>query len=348
MNDHEKAHGLYFPVNVYPMFENAIRGRLKRSIADHQAAIGRLFAGFNAVAAANPLSWFPTRRSAEEIATPTEKNRYVGFPYTKYLNAVIEVDQAAAAILTTVAKARELGIPESKWVFLHGCAEATEIWHVTERPDLSISPAIRTMARKALAMADRKIDAIDFFDLYSCFPSAVEYALEAFGLSEDDPRGFTVTGGLPYFGGAGNNYVMHSIASMVDRVRAKPGSFGLVTANGWFATKHAMGIYSTTPTIGPWRREDPKSYQSEIDAIAKPDVAVEANGAGMIETYTVVHDRVSGPKIGIVLGRLSDGRRFVANTPDDAATLAGLMSGDQLGRAGTVAHDGGKNVFTPG
>lgn len=346
VNEHEHAHGLRFPVNTYPLLENAIRGAKGRSVPFHQKKMGKLFQRFNAVAAANPESWFPTARSAEEIATPGEKNRYVGFPYTKYMNAVIEVDQAAAVIMTSVEKAREMGVPEDKWVFLHGCADVTEIWNVTERPDLSQSPAIRLMAREAFAMSGLSIGDIDHMDLYSCFPSAVEYALDAFGIPADDERGLTVTGGLPYFGGAGNNYVMHSIVMMLHKVREDAGSFGLVTGNGWFATKHAAGIYSTEPTAGPWKRRDPKSYQSEIDAIERAAVTVEANGRGTIETYTIVHDR-NGPKLGIVIGRLEDGSRFLANTPADKAVLEDLMASEGLGRTGTVRHEAGRNIFTP-
>ncbi len=346
VNAYEHAHGLRFPVNTYPLFENAIRGSKGRQVAFHQKKMGKLFQRFNAVAAANPESWFPTARSAEEIATPSDKNRYVGFPYTKYLNSVIEVDQAAAVLMMSVAKARELGVPEDRWVFLHGCADVKEIWNVSERPDLSVSPAIRLMARELFAHSRLSIGDIDHMDLYSCFPSAVEYALDAFGIPADDERGLTVTGGLPYFGGAGNNYVMHSIVMMLHKVRADAGSFGLVTGNGWFATKHAAGIYSTEPTEGKWSRRDPKEYQKEIDAIERPKVTVEANGKGTIETYTVVHDR-SGPMLGIVIGRLEDGSRFVANTPADKAVLDGLMASEALGRTGTVRHEGGKNIFTP-
>lgn len=347
VSDYEKAHGIWFPVNNYPLFENAIRGAKGRTIEEHQKKMGELFARYNAIAAENPLSWFPTRRSAEEIATPGPKNRYVGFPYTKYMNAVIEVDQAAAVLMTSVAKARELGVPEEKWVYLHGCAEATDIWLVSERADYTVSPAIKLMGEKALAMAGLKIADIGAMDLYSCFPSAVEYALDAFGLDQDDPRGFTVTGGLPYFGGAGNNYVMHSIVTMLDRMREQRGTNGLVTANGMYATKHACGIYSTRPTGGAWKREDPKTYQKDLDAIARPKLTEVANGEGKIETYTVVHDR-NGPMMGIIIGRLGDGTRFLANTPaGDQAVMQDLMAKEGLGRPGSVTHADGKNVFVP-
>jgi acetyl-CoA C-acetyltransferase len=344
VNAYEKSYSLNFPVNVYPLFENAIRGARGRDVPTHLKAMGKLFSPFSKVASENPYSWFPTFRSPEEIATPSEKNRFVGFPYTKYLNAVIEVDQAAAVIMTSVAKARELGIPESKWVYLHGCADASEIWNVTERVNYHTSPAIRMIGKKAFAMAGLDVGDLSYIDLYSCFPSAVELACRELGIAEDDPRGLTITGGLPYFGGAGNNYVMHSVATMLDKLRAQPGAFGLCTGNGWYVTKHSAGIYSTKPTEGRWQREDPKSYQKEIDSEPHPEVVEKPEGAAKIETYTVVTDR-KGKRFGIVVGRLESGKRFLANTPDDDATLDWMMQEEMLGRTGTVTTTAGNNLF---
>lgn len=344
----ERAHGLDFPTNVYPLFENSLRAHRGRSIEAHQIAMGRLFAPFSAVAAKNPHAWFPTKRSAEEIATEAPDNRMIGFPYTKYLNAIIQVDQAAAVILASTAKADELGVAAEKRVYLHGCADATELWNPLDRVNYHSSPAIRTGAQQALAMAGKTAADMAAFDIYSCFPSAVEIACTEIGLAEDDPRGLTVTGGLPYFGGPGNNYVMHSIAEMMQRMRRQPGAFGLVTANGWYLTKHAFGIYSTTPTHGAWARVNPKTYQKEIDAMDHPEISAEPAGAATIETYTVVHAR-DRMRTGIVIGRDAQGRRFVANTPEDEATLRDLQGREGVGRGGMVeSYDGGlRNVFTP-
>lgn len=341
----EREHGLFFPTNTYPLFENGIRAARKLGLGEHMAIVGRMFQRFSETAAANPLAWFPVARPAEEIVTPSETNRYVGFPYTKYLNAVIEVDQSAALIMASARRARELGIPESQWIFLHGCADANDIWHVSERVNFHSSPAINMMGKKALAMAGKTIDGIDFFDLYSCFPSIVEIACTELGIAEEDPRPLTVTGGLPYFGGPGNNYTMHGIATMMGRLRQKPGAFGLVTGNGWYITKHSLGIYSTTPMKGAWQREAPKDYQHELNAMAHPRVVDKADGNATVETYTMVTDR-QGRRFGIVIGRLADGSRFVSNTSVDEAVIARMISEEMLGRPGRVAHEGGKNIFS--
>ena len=343
---HEQLYGLETPSVTYPLFENALRGKYGLSLDQHKRKLGELYQRFNEVAAANPLSWFPTARCAEEIAEPSASNRYVGFPYTKYLNSVIQVNMGAAVIMTSLAKARELGVAEDRMVYLHGCADANDIWYVNERADYCSSPAVRTMGQKALAMAGKTIDDMSYFDIYSCFPSAVQIACDELGIAHDDPRGLTVTGGLPYFGGPGNNYVMHSIASMMDKLRADPGSFGLLNANGWFVTKHSLGIYSTTPLTKAWQRENPEDYQAEILAQQHPPFTEQPTGTGTIETYTVVHNR-AGLERGIVIGKLEDGTRFLAETPDDAATLEIMMAREMLGVSGTVSDNGDKNLFVP-
>ena len=157
------------------------------------------------------------------------------------MNANAFIDQAAAVILTSVAEARALGIAEERWVYLHGCADAHDHWFLSDRKNFHSSPAMATVARETFAMADMSVADMDFLDLYSCFPSAVEIACAEMGIAEDDPRGLTVTGGLPYFGGPGNNYVTHAIAETMARVAAgwQPA---LVTANGNYVTKQSAGI----------------------------------------------------------------------------------------------------------
>jgi acetyl-CoA C-acetyltransferase len=344
-SEHEARHGANAAINIYPMIENAIRGARGRTIEAHQQSLGRLFERFAAVAKANPLATRRKGYSAEEIITVSKDNPIIGFPYTKLMNASAYVDMSAALIVMSVAKADELGVPAAKRVYLHGCAEGIDHWTISERHQLERSPAIRNVVAKTFDMAGKSLADVAMFDLYSCFTSAVEIGAQEIGLSEDDPRGLTVTGGLPYFGGPGNNYVTHSIAEMVHRVRARPGTFGLVTANGNFVTKHAAGLFSTTPIDRPWVREDPAILQRHLDSLPKPPFTETPNGMARVETYTVVHGR-KGPELGIVMGRLDEGNvRFLAVTPSEEAVFADMERRDQLGRTGTVSQENGRNVF---
>ena len=90
------------------------------------------------------------------------------------------------------------------------------------------------------------------------------------------------------------------------------------------------------------------NMQAQIDALPHPVVIEQPKGAATIETYTVVHGR-EGYMMGIVVGRDSEGRRFIANTPTDEATLRGLEASEAVGRTGTVgrSEDGARNIFVP-
>src|SRR5262249_26654029 len=186
------------------------------------------------------------------------------------------------------------------------------------------SPASGAPGGQAVAAAGFATDRVAHPHLSTSSPAAVQIGRDMLGIAADDHRPLTVTGGLPYFGGPGNNYSMHAIAETMDRVRARPGSIGLVTALGWYLTKHAVGVYSAAPKDGPFVREDRGPRQALLDTASAPELALEPSGPASIETFTVLHDREGAPMRGLVVGRLDDGRRFLAATPDDPAVLAGL------------------------
>jgi acetyl-CoA C-acetyltransferase len=283
--------------------------------------------------------------------TVTAENRYVGFPYTKRMNSMLGVNQAAAVLLMSDAMADRLGIAREKRVYLHGCADAKDHWYVLNRVNYHSSPAIRLCGQTALAMAGRSLSDMACFDLYSCFPSAVQIGRDMLGVDEEDPRSLTVTGGLPYFGGAGNNYVMHAIAAMIDRLRAVPGAFGLVTGNSFYLSKHSVGIYSTTPLQVPWRCTPPERLQAQIDAMEKPEIEPQPAGGAVVETYTVLFGRDGQPTRGLVIARTGNGRRpgkrFVAITPADAGLWDEMTTRDWVGTTGQVRKNGNLNIFEP-
>jgi acetyl-CoA C-acetyltransferase len=126
---------------------------------------------------------------------------------------------------------------------------------------------------------------------------------------------------------------------MVARCRSKPGSTGLVFANGGYLTKHSFGVYSTARADG-WMRVDPATYQAEIDAMPAPAFTEAPSGEGWIETFTVVHDQ-GRPVFAIVIGRLDDGRRFLAQM---RAGLDALIDAPAIGRR--IAVEAGAPVNT--
>ena len=320
---HLIAHGLIGGPAQYAVIENARRARLGLSRSAYAAAMGELFAPFTSVAAGNPHAAAPARRSAAELVTVTPANRMIADPYPRYVVAREKVNQGAAVLLMSVAAAQRLGVPPERWVFLHGHADLRER-DLMSRADLSAGPASVLAARHALDVAGIGVGDLRTIDLYSCFPVPVFNVCEGLGLAFADPRGLTVTGGLPFFGGPGNNYSMHAIAETVQRARQAPESFGFVGANGGVMSKYSAGVYSARPA--EWAPDRSASLQSEVDGWAAPDQAVAADGRAVVETYTVVHGR-DGARTGVVIGRLeADGRRFIARGPDADPDLIELLA----------------------
>ncbi|WP_460775774.1 acetyl-CoA acetyltransferase [Microbacterium sp. GXF7504] len=321
-------HGLAAAAPQYALLEHARRARLGCSRAAYARSMGELFASFTAVAAANPYAAAPVSRSADELVTVTDANRMIADPYPRLLVARDQVNQGAAVLLASVAAARELGVPEEQWVFLHGHADLRER-PLMDRPDLSRSPAAVAAAALALETAGVGLDEVDTWDFYSCFPIAVTaVAVDGLGLEPDDPRGLTVTGGLPYFGGPGNDYAMHAIAETVQRMRRRPGAVGFVGANGGILGKYSAAVYSTTPCA--WRPGRSAHVQAELDAAAPavPQTS-RANGWAVIETCTIDHHR-DGRRRGIVIGRLeATGERFVALGLEDDDRILDLLAGEE-------------------
>jgi acetyl-CoA C-acetyltransferase len=335
----EVARGAFLPTQMYPLFEQALRHAAARSIDDHLVHVGELWAGFATVAAGNPHAWIRDAMSAEKIRTPGPSNRWVTWPYTKVMNANNMVEQSAALVVCSAARATALGIPRDRWVFPQAGTKAHDTFAVSHRPDLSSSGAIRLASRELLALAGRSVDDVAYVDLYSCFPSAVQISAAEIGLGLDRP--LTVTGGLSFAGGPWNNYVTHSIAAMAGILRADPGALGLVTANGGYVTKHALGAYATEPPAAGFRWAD---VQEAVDALPRREVCEvvddSVGGTATVESWVVFHDRDGAPERVLASCLLDDGRRAWASS-DDAGTVAEMRSGaEQIGRSVKIDAQG--------
>ena len=316
----ELAAGLIAPIMAYPLIENALRAAAGRSVADHQALIARLWSRFSAVAATQPCAWSPQVRSAEEVGTPSPANRLVSFPYTKWLNSNLQVDQAAAVVLCSVEVARALGVPRDRWVFPWAAATAADEWFLSHRASLAVSPAIAACGRAVFGHAGVGPDDLGPVDLYSCFPAAVELGASALGLSLE--RRLTETGGLTFFGGPGNDYATHGIIAVARRLRGGDGdAVGLATAIGWYATKHAVGLYGAAPPPRPFAAAAPAVDAPPPRAVALPG-AFEATA----ETCTVIYERDGSPSYGILFALRDDGRRALGTTRE--RTVLDLLPAD--------------------
>lgn len=332
-SEHEHERGFITPPEVYALFESAIRAHRGESMVEHQTRLGELWEAFNRVAVANPHAWVRTPMTAEEIVTASASNRMVGSPYTKAMNANSFVDFGSAVIVTSVQKAERLGIPRDKWVFPHSGTEGSATHLFSERDNYHSSPAINHTGKRCLELASVDIDDVAHMDLYSCFPSVVQLTMTELGISAD--RTVTTTGGLPFFGGPMNCYVLHAIASTIDALRSDPGSHGFVHANGGFATKHACGVYSSEPPPRPFRRLD---VQADINQHPTRAVDEAPEGPGTVETFTVMHSR-EGPAYARVTALMPDGRRALASSTEPDL-MADMLREDVVGRDAILTPSG--------
>jgi acetyl-CoA C-acetyltransferase len=329
----EVAHEVFQAWLTFAIFDNARRGHMGVGLDDYRRELGELLAPFTELAAANPNAWFRVGRSADEIITATPENRIVGYPYTKYMVSIMDVDMAAAVMLASHEAADALGVPPERRVYLRGWCYATDPTYVAEHEEMWRSPAMAAAAEEAMRVGGVGVDDVAHLDVYSCFGSSVNFARDALGLGDGDSRLLTVTGGLPYHGGAGSDYMTHSIATMADVLRGDPGSYGLVSGVGMHMTKHVYGLYSTEPgAVAPPEQE---RVQSAVGAEGRREIRDVYDGAATVAAYSIVHGREGDPEWGVVVCDLPEGNRAYGKVLD-ADLLVSAETEELVGRKVTL------------
>jgi len=343
--DLEQRHGIAQPLHGFPLFETALWAASGLSREAYLQKIGDLWSTFSAVAARHPQAWTTARRSAKDIGTPSASNRFIALPYTKYMNPLVTVDQGAATLLTTRDKAAALARPGKRRVYFRGGGYAEDRQRfLIQKSDFTSSPPLKAAVDKALQRSGLTGQDIDCFDLYSCFPCAVAIARRELGLAEDDPRPLTLTGGLGFFGGPGNNYSLHAIATLAESISLGKTETGLVTSLGWFLHKHAAGVYSGEPGEADLESHDLADGKDWLVGAGPVDIIDRVSGPGRVETYTVKFSRDGQPEAAILYGRTDAGLRFVAQTVSDQDTLSQLVTQNQVGRRVVVKYHARKRM----
>ncbi len=332
----ELAHEVFQAWETFPLWDTARRAARGSDLTTYSREMAAVMAAMTPTAAANPHAWTPEVLTVEQVQTASPDNRYVGWPYTKHEVSVMDVDMAAALLVTTAEKADALGIPTDKRVYLASSSYAEDPAGVAERDNMAASAAMRITGRTALQAAGIDLGEVTCFDLYSCFPSSLTLASDALGLDPLDSRGLTVTGGLPFAGGPGSGYLLHGIATSVERLRAD-GGHALVTGVGMHMQKHVAAIYRTTPgwTAAP-------DVQAEVDAAQPRRALVDTyDGTATVAAYTVAHDR-QGPQSALLVLDVPAGRTLARVYEPDL--LEDAESRELVGVEVKVTTDAGKNT----
>lgn len=327
LHPHEAELGIGEPIQLYPIMETALGAALGRKREEHLAIIARLWARFSEVAAGNPHAADRRGYSAEEISTAAPGNRYVGYPYTKLMNSNQFVDQAAGIVLCSAGVAMDLGVPRERWVFpLAGVTAHSPF--VSERWSLHESPALAVAGEALAQIVGRPLREVEIVDLYACFPFAVQAQANALGL--DPERELTLTGGMRFGGGPWNNYGTHMIANLVMRLREEPEAMAVCSTNGGLATRFCVTAYSGQPGA--------RGFQSLpsplVDPTRRRRLEARPTGSGVIEAYTVMHDRANRPVEAIAACLLPDTARAWARLGDSQDTRD-MLAADPIGRSVT-------------
>jgi acetyl-CoA C-acetyltransferase len=345
----ETAHGIEHPMQGFPLFETALWAASGLDLQSYLKRIGTMWSGFSNTAARHPHAWSRIVRSPEDIITPSPDNRPIAFPYGKFMNSFVTVDQGAAVILMAEEIAGKHEEKGRRTVYFLGGAYAEDRQRfLIEKSDFTASPPLKAAVDKALARSRTRLENIDCFDLYSCFPCAVTIAKKMIGITDDDPRPITLTGGLGFFGGPGNNYNLHAVVTLADKIAGGEKKTGLVTALGWFMHKHAAGVYGTSPPESTFQAGDIEDHDSGPVGDEPVPIRPEVNDTGVIETYTVIYNRDRAPSHAVVYGKTLDGYRFIARTPVHPEVFTRLTYQNQVGQPVRIRFDAysGINIAT--
>ncbi len=329
--------GVAKPVTVYPIYEAASSAHWGQTPREALAESGHLWSIYSSVASRNPNAWLKRAVPAEEIVTPTPANRLIAWPYTKLMVANPSVNQSAAILITSLAKAREAGIAENKMIHVWGGASAEEPRDYLERDQFVQSHAQNAVLGSVMEMVEGDGRAFDAIELYSCFPTVPKMARRTLKLGPDVQP--TVTGGLTFFGAPLNAYMAHAACAMVRKLRGG-GKLGLLYGQGGFVTKHHALVLSPRAPSAAIAQETSVQAEADRNRQPAPSFVTEANGPGKVESFTVIYGRGGAAEHGVVMLRTADNARTLARVPaSDTRTLGFLTDLDRspVGRLGTIS-----------
>jgi acetyl-CoA C-acetyltransferase len=336
----EARHGMSLPIHGFPLYETALWAESGMALGAHMEKIGELWAGFSKVAATHQNAWSRKSRTVEEISVPSPSNRFIGFPYTKLMNPLIAVDLSAAVVLMAEEKAKRYSRKGKRPVYFWGGGYAEDRQRfLINKSDFTSSLALKAASEKAIKRCCLSLEEVECFDIYSCFPCSVRIARKMLSLSENDPRPLTLTGGLCFFGGPGNNYSLHAVATLADSIAGGQVNNGMITALGWFMHKHAAGIYGGEPLDTDLSHQDIEDERDYRVGNPPLEVVDETSGNGIIETYTVIHSKDGTPSHAILYGKTENGFRFVAQNHPREDMIGWLLSENKVGNIVRVIHD---------
>ena len=168
---------------------------------EHSRKYGTTFEQFAKVAVKNHHHATSNPKAMYQVETPLDvvmSAEMIAYPNTKLMCSV-NVDGAAAAVLVSERKAKQLGL--SRAVRVKASVLTSDPWQERDQVMADINTCTRTAASQAYAMAGVSPDDMDLVELHDCFATAELLHYENLGLCRDGEAGSLIDRGDTALGG---------------------------------------------------------------------------------------------------------------------------------------------------
>lgn len=318
-------------VEHYALIDSARTAAHGRSAAERRAEIDALWRRQARGVTGNPHAWEP---DAEQRLEADGWGRPLASPYHARHVTQWNVDQAAAVLVTSIERARAVGCDPSGTVEIGAVVGSDHVVPVSERTEIARCPALAELAR-ALDACGLPVAGVDHWDLYSCFPVAVELQADEMGLGAVPP---SRTGGMTFGGGPFNNAALGALVRMVEVVRAE-GGVAAVTALSGMATKQGVVVVAPIGAL-PGAGTRVVDVTARVAAATGRTAAVAPTsmaGPATVAAATVVSGR-AGPERALAVLDGPGGRTLAASTHAD--TMDQVLATGSVGATAHIDHGG--------
>ena len=146
------------------------------------------------------------------------------------------------------------------------------------------------------------------YDLYSCFPAAVEMFGEALKIKNISQS--SITGGMSFAGGPLNSYVLNSTVQMIRKIRSEENKYGIVTGISGMMTKQSFALWGKRNLINYSFKD--VSEEAENNEVPYK-ISSETSGEGNIIGYTVIKNEESVKKAVIYIEDVNKNRNIITS-----------------------------------
>ena len=206
-----------------------------------------------------------------------------------------------------------LKVPKEKRIYPLASSEANHMIAAIQRPNLIKPEGLKLAAKFILDICKKNKIKPNTFELYSCFPIAVQMFADALGLNKEEVK--TVTGGMSFAGGPLNHYVIQSTVKMLNEIRKDNSKIGLVTGVSGMMTKQSFALWAKKPLIDFIS----KDVTSDAESFEKPvELSKLEDGSGTVLGYTALVDESDKKLKAVIYIEDTQNKRKVLISRDDS------------------------------